>query len=165
MFRKFLLCFAADKVNLSFNIEKFVMETFDLELQGVRWAELTGRSGKKKFYARFLWSKDFEPGWDLFYITDSVTIRSITFSDRLEFEVIKTDKVVTQISPGYIVKVTFNNLYSFSRRSYEEIMSKDKIVKVILTDSGPHFVGRLFTCMVKIGKNVSFHCGRALLSC
>jgi hypothetical protein len=57
--------------------------------------------------------------------------------------VIKTDKVVTQISPGYIVKVTFNNLYLFSRRSYEEIMSEDKMFKVILTDSGPHFADRL----------------------
>ncbi len=136
-------CLAADKVNLMFDIEKFVMETFDLELQGVRWAELTGCSEKKKFYARFLWSKDFEPGWDLLYITDSVTIQSITFSDKLEFEVIRNDKVVTQINPGYIVTVVFNNLYFFTRRSYEKTMSEDKMFKVILTDSGPQFVDRL----------------------
>ncbi|MCP4117227.1 MAG: hypothetical protein GY737_17895 [Desulfobacteraceae bacterium] len=136
-------CFAADKVNLTIDIEKFVMETFNLELQGVRWAELTGRAGEKKFYARFLWSKDFESGWDLLYITDSVTIESITFSEKIEFEVIKNDKVVTQISPGYIVSVVFHNLYSFTRRSYERTMSEDKIFKVILTDSGPQFVDRL----------------------
>ena len=97
-------------------IRRFVQETLDAELSGVRWRELNGprtEPSQSQFYSRVAWPADTEPGWDTFFIVDSYRIQDVGQSEVRSLEEYRNGDVEERPVAGSAVRVHFSNSFKF----------------------------------------------------
>lgn len=114
-------------------VKELVLDTFNLELQGIRWKELMDSTLPRQYYSRFIWKPDVEPGWDVLTISESVTVQDVHHvASRSWDELMANGDIEERITSGYDATVAFKNLYQLTREGYQR--STDDHIRLFLVE-------------------------------